>query len=293
MVRQKKQGLITDLDNTLFDCVDLWTKCFTAMLDRIVEISGIPAAILKPQIKRIHQKHGTSEYTFLIEELPLLQEAHPQADLMKIYAPVVEEFRKQRRAYLQLYPTVAETLLKIKGSGARIIGYTESMAFYSNYRIRRLGLDGVFDIIFCPEDHSLPATLTEDQIKVYPAQHYRLEYTRTRSIPSGSKKPNVQVLESIIFDQNLSRTQCVYVGDSLFKDVAMAQAARITDVWAKYGETKQGLEYNLLREVSHWTAEDVLREAETSASDVKPGCVLECSFSELLDHFEFGDAESN
>jgi hypothetical protein len=85
MIKQKKKGLITDLDNTLFDCVDLWTKCFTAMLGKIVEISGIPAAVLKPQIKRIHQKHGTSEYTFLIEELALLQEAHPDAELMEVY----------------------------------------------------------------------------------------------------------------------------------------------------------------------------------------------------------------
>ncbi len=68
----------------------------------------------------------------------------------------------KRRKHLVLYPTVAETLLKIKGRGTRIIGYTESMAFYSNYRVRRLGLDGVLDYVFCPEDHVLPELVQED-----------------------------------------------------------------------------------------------------------------------------------
>ena len=68
--------LITDLDNTLYDWFDFWYHSFTAMLDQIVAISGIPREKLEPEIKKIYEKHGTSEYSFLIEELePLLAEA--------------------------------------------------------------------------------------------------------------------------------------------------------------------------------------------------------------------------
>jgi hypothetical protein len=74
-----KKVLITDLDNTLFDWVALWCACFTAMMNKVVEISGIPVEDLKPEIRRVHQRHGTSEYSFLLEGTSLfVQEAWSQ-----------------------------------------------------------------------------------------------------------------------------------------------------------------------------------------------------------------------
>jgi hypothetical protein len=105
------------------------------------------------------------------------------ASLTQIFSGAIEAYRSQRRGHLILYPTVAETLLKIKGAGARIIGYTESLAFYSNYRVRRLGLDGVFDYIFSRKDHDIPASLSRDAIRRYPASHYEFRYTaRTHDV---------------------------------------------------------------------------------------------------------------
>jgi hypothetical protein len=49
-----KKVLITDLDNTLFDWVALWCACFTAMMNKVVEISGIPVEDLKPEVRRVH-----------------------------------------------------------------------------------------------------------------------------------------------------------------------------------------------------------------------------------------------
>jgi FMN phosphatase YigB (HAD superfamily) len=227
----KKTTLVTDLDNTLFDWVELWVNSFSAMLDGIAEISGISKQELIPEIAKVHQMHGTSEYSFLIEELPSLQrllDGRPPTDVFKT---AIKSYRQERRKHLQLYPTVAETLLKIKGRGTLIIGYTESMAFYSNYRIRRLGLDGVLDHLFCPEDHVLPEGLSPEDIRRYPAEHYKLKYTKQEFTPRGSKKPDTKVLEAIISDLGLNKTSCVYVGDNLMKDVAMALDCGVEDVW--------------------------------------------------------------
>ena len=68
-----KTVLITDLDNTLFDWFEMWHNSFMAMLDQIAKISGISTEALKPEIKKVHQRHGTSEYAFLIEELAPLK----------------------------------------------------------------------------------------------------------------------------------------------------------------------------------------------------------------------------
>jgi phosphoglycolate phosphatase-like HAD superfamily hydrolase len=140
----KKTALITDLDNTLFDWADIWYKCFSAMLAEIVRISGLPRETLIPEIQAIHQKYGTSEYSFLIEELPSLRPLLKGKQATEMFAPAIESYREQRRQNLKLFPTVAETLLKIKGRGTRIIGYTESMGFYSKAEASRIfGFDSV------------------------------------------------------------------------------------------------------------------------------------------------------
>jgi len=281
-----KTALITDLDNTLFDWADLWYKCFSAMLDEIVRISGVRREILIPEIRAIHQKYGTSEYSFLIEELPSLRPLLKGKQATQMFAPAIEAYREQRRQNLRLFPTVAETLLKIKGRGTRIIGYTESMAFYSNYRIRRLGLDGVLDYVFCPEDHVLPAGLTPEKLRAYPASHYELRYTKQLFTPKGSKKPDTVVLNAIISDLGLAKSDCVYVGDNLAKDVAMAADCGVEDVWAKYGQAHKRPEYKLLQDVTHWTPEEVDHEQKIKARSTH---TLVKSFSEILDHFSFGD----
>jgi phosphoglycolate phosphatase len=286
-----KKVLITDLDNTLFDWVHLWYVCFAPMMQKIAEISGFDVELLKPHIKAVHQKHGTSEYAFLLEELqPVIAPGRTEAQVMEMFAPAVAVFRENRRRHLALYPTVAETLLKIRGAGSLLIGYTESMGFYSNYRVRRLGLDGVFHQIFSPRDHDIPENMTRDQIRKYPAAHYELRCTRHNHTPKGSLKPDAAVLRAIIDQVGGAPEDCVYVGDSLLKDVPMAQEVGVSDAWAKYGEAQDKLAYGLLVEVTHWTAAAVEREKQLKAHHVNPTVTLHNNFSELLTFFSFGDA---
>lgn len=288
MLRQKKTTLISDLDNTLFDWVELWLNCFSAMLDEIVRISGLEKEVLIPEIAAVHQKHGTSEYSMLIEELPSLRSFLNGRAATDVFSSAIEAYRTQRRKYLVLYPGVKSTLLDLKARGAKIIGYTESMAFYSNYRVKRLGLDGIFDYIFCPEDHVLPEGVSPDQLRYYPAEHYSLEQTIQHFTPRGSKKPDVSVLNSIVESLGLSKAECVYVGDSLMKDIAMASDCQIENAWAKYGQAHKRPEYRLLQDVTHWTAEEVAREQRIRERvDVLPDHTLNNGFYELLDVFDF------
>ena len=286
----KKTVLITDFDNTLFDWVELWLNCFSAMLGGISEISGISKEKLIPEIKAVHKKHGTSEYSFLIEEIPSLAPILKGRPAIEVFAAPIKNYQQQRRKHLHLYPTVAETLLKIKGRGTVIVGYTESMAFYSNYRVRRLGLDGVINLMFCPEDHVLPEGLRAEDFRHYPAEHYELKYTKQHFTPKGTMKPDTKVLDEIVRDLGLRKADCVYVGDSLMKDVAMALDCGVEDVWAKYGRAHERPDYKLLRDVTHWTDKDVAREQEIKEREhVHPTHTLEKTFSEILNLFDFRD----
>ena len=46
-----KKAPITDLDNTLFDWVDVWYNSFSAMLSKVLGISGVDEETLKAEIR--------------------------------------------------------------------------------------------------------------------------------------------------------------------------------------------------------------------------------------------------
>jgi phosphoglycolate phosphatase-like HAD superfamily hydrolase len=159
------------------------------------------------------------------------------------------------------------------------------MAFYSNYRVRRLGLDGVLDSVFSPADHDLPSGISPEQIRKYPGETYNFRFTTHKHTPSGRLKPDAGVLRTIISEIGAQINECAYVGDSLMKDIAMAQEVGVLDMWAKYGLAQDRDAYKLLREVTHWTDEAVEREKKISTGHVVPTITLSNQFSELLSFF--------
>jgi phosphoglycolate phosphatase len=286
-LKPKVSLVITDLDNTLFDWVEIWYRSFSAMLETLLKQSQIPRSVLIPEIREIHQREGTSEYAFLIEELPSLRKKHPGENLTEVYVDAIQAFRDARASALKLYPTVSDTLHFLKDSGCRIVGYTESLEFYSLYRIRKLNLDGLLDFVYTPPDHPLPSGMSREKIRLYPLESYDLTATKSRHTPPGELKPNPKLLADIIAEVGGDKNESIYVGDSLMKDIAMAQDAGVTDVYAKYGGAQSRQEYELLREVTHWTAQDVQREKELTRANVKPTFELERHFAEMKDLFDF------
>jgi hypothetical protein len=102
-------------------------------------------------------------------------------------------------------------------------------------------------------------------------------------------KPNPRVLLDIIKTVGAKAERCAYIGDSLFKDVAMARDVGVFDVHAQYGESQRCPEYKLLQRVSHWTEADVQREREitTKGHDFTPSAVLKDSFAEIFMYCDF------
>src|SRR4030042_589392 len=109
--------VITDLDDTLWDWVDIWYRSFKTMLDQLVKDSGIAEDVLINEFKTVFTKHKTTEYAFAIEELPSLQTKHQGKDLTVIYADAIKAYREGRKAALCAYPTVLGTLITLKKKG--------------------------------------------------------------------------------------------------------------------------------------------------------------------------------
>ena len=285
--RRRVTVVVTDVDNTLYDWMAMWWPAFGGMLARLAADSGVPRETLEREFHALHQRHGTTEYAFAIQELPSLRALHPGEDLVARYAVAIDHYRTARRRTLRLYPGVAEALAAIRAAGCLVVGYTESRAYYVNYRIRALGLDGLLDYVYSPPDHALPGGMSPEAIRRYPPAHYRLTRTVHRHLPEGTAKPDAAVLRGILGEIGADHARAVYVGDSLVKDVAMARAAGVSDVFARYGDVPDRDGYALLRRVTHWSAEMVAAAERVREIDLAPSHVLETRFAELLDLFEF------
>lgn len=279
-----KRVLITDVDNTLLDWQEIWYETFSAMIDKVLEISGVDPEILYAQCSVVHQKYGTSEYSRLLEELPCLRELYGD-DTATVMASAIDAFRTTRRRVLRLYPTVEETLNTLKAAGVLIAAFTESKAFYTNYRFRKLGLDGLVDYLYSPQDHKMPDDTSSGRF--YDSESYSLKHTVHHYTPDGEVKPNPHILVEIIADLGASIEEVVYVGDNILKDVFMAQQAGVTDAHALYGASQHKPEYELLRKVTHWTPEMVERERDAlKPGGLQPTHVLDKNFAQILQLFE-------
>lgn len=283
--------LITDLDNTLWDWFEIWRVSFGALLAETMRISGLGQALLESEIRAVHQRHRTAEYAFVLEELPSLKQLHSEESIGSIYATALEARRAARHRACSLYPGVRESIEVIRSCGTRVVGYTESTAFYTSDRLRRTGLDDLLDVMYSAPDHLLPVGMTSAQLRRHPAAYYEHRRTIHRLTPAGALKPNAEILRTIVSEVGGELASTVYVGDSLMKDVAMAREAGVVDVWARYGESHAKEEYEQLRRVTHWTAEDVEREKALTRAHVSPSHVID-GFDQLQSLFRFESSRS-
>jgi phosphoglycolate phosphatase-like HAD superfamily hydrolase len=277
--------LITDLDDTLWDWLNIWYSSFYPMFQEIVRITGTSEDELIPVIKKIHEQRGTSEYSFLLQDL----ESHygrPSdfATVRRKYDTATHAFRRGRKDAQQLLPGALETLKHIKARGAKLVGYTESMAFATIQRLKAFELDGVLDILYSPQDHDYPQGLDLDHVRSLESTAYKLQKTVHHHTAPGELKPNVKILESMIKDMGANKDDCVYVGDKKLKDIAMARDAGVLDAWAQYGNKIHTAEYAFLKRVTHWTPKAVSDEA---TKDVPATITLKNSFAELLNYVRF------
>lgn len=284
---KKISAVIFDVDNTLYDFMDFYNPAMTAMIDKISEKSGVEKDQLIKEFRAIHQREGTSEYVFAVQELPSLLALHPNDNIAELYDDAIYAFRSERKKHLKLYDGVLETLHEIKKSGTRIIAYTESPGFHAMSRLKRLGLDGVIDVVYSMPDHEIPQDKDMDVVRMYPESNYRFETTEMRFTPRGVLKPDPASIQAIIHDLNMDEDGVLYVGDHLMKDMAMAKKIGLNAAHASYGVYMDPAKYGLLRQISFWTDEMIEKEKKFHEANPMPPDVTLENISDLLKNYEF------
>lgn len=265
---QPKVGLLVlDLDDTVWTWFEAWHRSFEAMLTELKRVTGLSREALLPAIKALHEAKGTAEYSWLLDELPLLEEYRRGAKARQVFDSVLHVQNSARKHNTRLYAGVRSTLLYAKSQGVVIVAYTESLAFWTEWRMRLTGLDEVIDFLYSSPDHDFPEGETAETVRTLPAEHYGMRSTIHRNVPRGVAKPDPRILRTIIDAHGVRGLATVYVGDSLDRDVEMAQRVPgVYDVHAKYGECFRDPRYKLLEAVTHWKPEAVQKEKSTDSS---------------------------
>jgi len=250
-----RKALLLDLDNTLYDWVAYFAPALRGMCRALSEATGLSTGLLFEEFKTVFAKHGTVEYSFALQELPSLTRLHPGASdvaLFERYRGVVEVFQHRRRAYLQPYPGVLEGISLLHRGGYAVIGVTDGRRFQAENRLRQLGLDTVMDGLCCVSDHAVPDAETVAAIRQKEEGRYRSAVKRVHVLPSGLRKPSPEVLDYVLRAEGIPYEAGMYVGDSLAKDILMAQRAGIYDCWARYGARVSPLDFATLVRVTDW-----------------------------------------
>jgi len=277
--------VICDLDNTLYDWVGYFVPAFDAMLEELVRTTGQSEDDLLDSFRRVHQRYGTSEYALAVAELDVLAEF--DADLrvterLEKHQGALLAFREHRRQSLRLYPDVLQTLRRLRADGRTIVAHTDAMAFYARARLRQLQVEDFFDGLWALADHEFPKELRHDELRrILDLETNGPAAALGRDVSTDELKPEPAVVREILDAVGVAPEEAVYVGDSLIKDVLVAQRAGVRDIYASYGRAHEREQYRRLVDITHWTDEDVRREQSLREHDVEPSFTAHC-FSDVL-----------
>jgi phosphoglycolate phosphatase len=281
--------LVTDLDNTLYDWVSFFACAFYDMVAVASRILDVDEERLLDDLRAVHQRMHSSEHPYSLLETDTVRARFGHLSRSKQAQHLDDafhQFNRTRNATLKLYEGVASGLRRLQARGTLVVGHTEATVPNALFRLRKLGVEKFFCRLYAvtpqgTEPYGVSAEPTTSTIDV----HF---------LPTGERKPNPKVLLDVCGELEVPIEKALYVGDSISRDVGMAKSAGMGAAWAKYGTDYDPEDWKRLVRITHWTPEDVRRaeEAAEKYSHACPDAVLQRSFEELFEHFQFNPTRS-
>ncbi len=250
--------LVTDIDNTLFDWVAYYVNAFTALLEKVGQLTNVPYATLAEESKQVFIAHGSIEYPFLAQELPaVIKHCGDDIDgmLNDVVRPARDEFLKAAEPFLRPYPAVIDSLKKFRQAmpGVPVVALTDAPRYVAMWKLNKLGLLDLFDAVYGLPDPRLPTSPSHGRVKVDPEillkhlQQSNFGFKgKIRILPEDYEKPGTRGLKTVLMDYDMDedakhRSAVVWVGDNLRKDVGLGRRLGVRTAWASYGVASKPL----------------------------------------------------
>jgi FMN phosphatase YigB (HAD superfamily) len=243
-----------DADNTLYD----WIHYFSASLRALVyELSGevtIPMPRIQSELRTIFRRHGTVEYPFYLSELASLLSIRLSRNHVRRLQEA-QDFRVSRA--LRAYPGVLKGLAILRDAGVSNVCVSDASRCHVLYRMDHLNMLGCFDAIYCSPDYPVDEPFQRRRREGIRRILEKNPNLRVEQFPVGLRKPAPELLPRVLGDLSVDPRDCVFLGDNLSKDIAMAKLASVFDCWASYGLPRLAPDVSFLVSVTDWSPEDV------------------------------------
>lgn len=229
--------VITDLDGTLYSWVDFIVPSLEAMVTSLCETTGEPRIRVVQALKKVYERYGSNEYPYVLQESELFEPYADDFDSFDrlVIDPAREAFSTRRKRYLRLFPTVKETLAKLRADGVRVVALTDAPRNPAESRIRQLELSQYLDALYCMPGFDFPTTGVSAAIRSrHEAGHYRATIP-VIELPREHEKPDPRGYLRICAEQGVAPEETIFIGDNLKKDLKVASTVGALGVWAAYG----------------------------------------------------------
>ncbi len=282
--------VVTDMDNTLYSWIDFIVPAVEAMVDAVQRATGFPRIQVVQALKEVYGKYESNEYPFALQESRIFQ-AFPEFGSFDklVIEPARAAFSYARRKYLVPYKGVVETLTALKEKRVLVVALTDAPMNPARARVKALGLDELLTALYTMPGFDFPKhadgsplvaaeILQKSQQGAYDAKCPAIE------LPREWEKPNTSGLKKILNTYGLAPRDVLVVGDSVKKDIAIAQELGCHDAWAEYGtwvstEYRERLDIISSPAITRRHAAHVL---EAGAQPVKPTRALS-NFTQVLE----------
>lgn len=198
------KAVLFDLDNTLIDFMKMkkisCEAAISAMIDAGLEIKH---EIALKKLFELYDKYGLEDPLIFQR---FLEEINGKIDY-KILASGIVAYRKVRTGFLEPYPHVTNTLLKINNKGIKLGIVTDAPRLKAWIRLSSMKIADFFDVVVTYED-------------------------------TEQRKPSKMPFEAAIKELKLRPEQCLMVGDWPERDIEGAKKLGIKTCFAKYGNPK-------------------------------------------------------
>ncbi len=241
--------VVTDMDNTLYSWVDYIVPAVEAMVDSVTMTTEMPRLKVIQSLKAVYTHYESNEYPFALQESSIFKAFEEFSSFDKlVIEPARAAFSAARNKYLKPYKTVTDTLQVLSSQGIVLVALTDAPRNPAEQRVKKMQFDELFQALYTMPGFEFPVAPSSEQVLVAPeiaTKHARGDYRAKCDVvelPKAFEKPNPQGLLRIFERFGVKPHEAVFVGDSLMKDVALAQAVGCVDVWAEYG-TYVSLDY--------------------------------------------------
>ena len=289
--------VISDIDSTIADKYDTWAFAVDEAIDRISALyqrdrKEIVKDLLDyvPEDQRHIAPYIGKDLAADIARTPSLRPQTPAQE--KEMAKILHDWGKKRHQ-AKLYDGAAQTINKIRKSGAKFVLYTDSRESQVLPRLAKMGITAdMIDALYAmPDTHKGQVIHKEIKGAAYELREGLGD--KMILLEPGAQKPNPAVMQRIINDMGVTDNKTVVmVGDNVRADGTGAITIGANYAWQKggtdlspvtircYDELNQEKEYKL-------TADEHYKQMNDSN---RPTVTLN-QFMDLPKHFAFMSRE--